>query len=121
MTPRNHRDPRSTGRNQGFGPCSRPTPKRRDAVNTNQLRSARARATLAMFGLVPLALVSCDKGSADKGTGDKSGASPTPAKTLKLAFVTNTVSDFWKIATAGIHKYEKENKVQVDVKMPPNG
>jgi ribose transport system substrate-binding protein len=40
---------------------------------------------------------------------------------LKLAFVTNNASDFWKIAAAGIHKYEREANVQVDIKMPPTG
>src|SRR5439155_13359688 len=40
---------------------------------------------------------------------------------LKLAFVTNNASEFWKIAAAGVHKYEKEANVQVDIKMPPNG
>lgn len=40
---------------------------------------------------------------------------------LKLAFVTNNTSEFWKIAAAGVHKYEKEANVQVDIKMPPNG
>src|SRR5205814_7347738 len=40
---------------------------------------------------------------------------------LKLAFVTNNASEFWKIAAAGVHKYEKESGVQVDIKMPPNG
>ncbi len=43
------------------------------------------------------------------------------AKLVKLAFVTNNPSEFWKIAAAGIHKYEAEAKVQVDIKMPPNG
>src|SRR5438309_2841542 len=42
-------------------------------------------------------------------------------KTTKLAFVTNNASDFWKIAAAGVHKYEKEANVQVDIKMPPTG
>jgi ribose transport system substrate-binding protein len=40
---------------------------------------------------------------------------------VKLAFVTNNASEFWKIAAAGVHKYEKEAGVQVDIKMPPNG
>lgn len=40
---------------------------------------------------------------------------------LKLAFVTNNASEFWKIAAAGVHKYEKEAGVQIDVKLPPNG
>lgn len=44
------------------------------------------------------------------------GAAP-----VKLAFVTNNTSEFWKIAAAGIRAYEKEGKVQVDVKMPPTG
>lgn len=41
--------------------------------------------------------------------------------TLKLAFVTNNASEFWKIAAAGVHKYEKEANIQVDIKLPPNG
>jgi ribose transport system substrate-binding protein len=40
---------------------------------------------------------------------------------LKLAFVTNNASEFWKIAAAGVHKYEKETNTQIDIKMPPNG
>ena len=40
---------------------------------------------------------------------------------LKLAFVTNNASEFWKIAAAGVHKYEKESNSQIDIKMPPNG
>ncbi len=40
---------------------------------------------------------------------------------LKLAFVTNNVSDFWKIAAAGVHKYEAEAGVQVDIKEPTTG
>ncbi len=42
-------------------------------------------------------------------------------KIVKLAFVTNNASEFWKIASNGIHKYEREAKVQVDIKMPSNG
>src|SRR3954471_7837045 len=54
----------------------------------------------------------CDRGKSNDGG---SGSS------LKLAFVTNNASEFWKIAAAGVHKYEKEAGVQVDIKMPPNG
>src|SRR5882724_2687456 len=39
----------------------------------------------------------------------------------KFAFVTNNASEFWKIAAAGVRKYEKEAGVQVDIKLPPNG
>ncbi|HEV8606607.1 MAG TPA: sugar-binding protein [Tepidisphaeraceae bacterium] len=49
------------------------------------------------------------------------GCDRSGGKTLKLAFVTNNASEFWKIAAAGVHKYEKEAGVQVDIKMPPNG
>lgn len=44
-----------------------------------------------------------------------------PTRVVKLAFVTNNSSEFWKIAAAGVRKYEAEGRVQVDVKMPPNG
>src|SRR6266542_823365 len=43
------------------------------------------------------------------------------SKIVKLAFVTNNPSQFWKIAAGGIHKYEQEAKVQVDIKMPTKG
>jgi len=42
------------------------------------------------------------------------------AKVVKLAFVTNNTAEFWKIAGNGVHKYEREGRVQVDIKMPPN-
>src|SRR5438045_8652894 len=61
---------------------------------------------LVLFAVCGLWFVGCDRNS---------------GKTLKLAFVTNNASDFWKIAAAGVHKYEKESGVQVDVKMPVNG
>jgi ribose transport system substrate-binding protein len=51
----------------------------------------------------------------------KQSGSGGEAKVLKLAFVTNNASEFWKIAAAGIHKYEDEAKVQVDIKTPPTG
>ena len=54
------------------------------------------------------------------------GAQPNPstpkpensAKIVKLAFLTNNASEFWKIAQAGVRKYELESKVQVDVILP---
>jgi len=60
-----------------------------------------------------LLFVGCDR--------KPSGGSAGSAGSLKLAFVTNNASEFWKIAAAGVHKYEKEAGVQVDIKMPPNG
>src|SRR5271170_2911892 len=81
-------------------------------------------------GLSALSVLTCcnKKDSASSDTGTSSGdavkvqifKAADPAN-LKLAFVTNNASDFWKIAAAGVHKYEKEAGVQVDIKMPPNG
>ena len=39
----------------------------------------------------------------------------------KMAFVTNNASEFWKIAAAGVHAYEKETGVKIDIYMPTNG
>ncbi|HTV21505.1 MAG TPA: sugar-binding protein [Polyangiaceae bacterium] len=61
-----------------------------------------------------------DGAASSTGTGT-AGTGAAPAKPVKLGFVTNNASEFWKIAAAGIRKYEKEAKVQVDMKMPPNG
>ncbi|GAC1351437.1 MAG: sugar-binding protein [Polyangiales bacterium] len=55
------------------------------------------------------------------GSSCKKKSEQASDKVVKLAFVTNNPSQFWKIASAGIHQYEKEAKVQVDIKMPPNG
>jgi ribose transport system substrate-binding protein len=73
-------------------------------------------ALVAAIASVLVASAGCDRGGGGGGGG---GAAAT--KVVKLAFVTNNASEFWKIAAAGVHKYEGEGKVQVDVKMPPNG
>ena len=81
----------------------------------------RNRGAIAVFFL-PLSLylaaatLGCNKSPSASG----GSAAPAP-KLVKLAFVTNNTSEFWKIAAAGIHKYEKEGKVQVDLKLPANG
>src|SRR3954471_7868266 len=54
------------------------------------------------------------------GAGSGGAATPAPSF-VKLGFVTNNTSEFWKIAGAGIHKYEKEAKVPVDLKLPASG
>jgi ribose transport system substrate-binding protein len=81
-------------------------------------------------------LVGCDKSDSPTSSGTSAGgrnatagpaASGTrqvhkaPEAPLKLAFVTNNASDFWKIAAAGVHKYEAEASVKVDIRMPPTG
>ena len=74
----------------------------------------------ALFTL--LACAGCNKSSGNSTAGSSPEAKPAESqKAVKLAFVTNSAGEFWKIAAAGVHKYEKEAKVQVDVKMPANG
>lgn len=83
--------------------------------------------TLALALCLAAAAVSgCNRESgSNNGGGNNSGGASTAttqnASDRKFAFVTNNASDFWKIAAAGVHKYEKEAGVTVDVKMPPNG
>ncbi len=66
-----------------------------------------------------LALIAC-VGSFGACHRSSNGGSAEP-KLVKLAFVTNNTSEFWKIAGAGIHKFEREGKVQVDLKYPSTG
>lgn len=51
---------------------------------------------------------------------EKSANTETKAE-KKFAFVTNNVSEFWKEAAGGVHKYNKEAGVNVEVKSPVNG
>jgi len=84
----------------------------------------KAKRTLGKLGLVlaalPLLLLGCNNNKSGAAAAS-SGAPAAEAKIVKLAFVTNNPSQFWKIAEAGLRKYEKEAKIQVDMKMPPNG
>ncbi|XXX72093.1 sugar-binding protein [Sorangium sp. So ce134] len=80
----------------------------------------------AAFAMLSMAWIAgCDQGgggevaNSGNGDGNAKGAQDT-AKVVKLAFVTSGSSEFWKIALAGVKKYEQEAKIQVDVKMPPN-
>ena len=69
-----------------------------------------------------LVLQGCSKPNKGGAPTAASGAAAgSEGKVVKIAFVTNNASQFWKIAEAGLRKYEKEAKVQVDMKMPPNG
>jgi ribose transport system substrate-binding protein len=75
------------------------------------MRNGKSFTFLALFSCV-VSMGACHRSSSG------GGAEP---KLVKLAFVTNNTSEFWKIAGAGIHKYEREGKVQVDLKYPSNG
>src|SRR3954471_1434128 len=78
------------------------------------------RLVLAALPLVLLGVCNNNKGGG--AAASSSGAATSgQAKIVKLAFVTNNPRQFWKIAEAGLRKYEKEAKIQVDMKMPPNG
>ncbi len=57
-----------------------------------------------------LVLTSC-------GNKRQSAAKPT----VHVAFVTNNVSDFWKIAEAGVKQAEKDFDAKCDVRMPTQG
>ena len=47
--------------------------------------------------------------------------SPQTSTRVRLAFVTNNASDFWKIAEAGVRKAEQEFDVECEMQIPPNG
>src|SRR5258705_7014204 len=72
---------------------------------------------LVAFLVCGLLFVGCDK---PKPTASGGGGNAS-ASSLKLAFVTNNASDFWKIAAAGVDKYEKEAGVQGEIKKAPKG
>jgi ribose transport system substrate-binding protein len=87
-------------------------------------------ATVVVAGLAGMAAVGCKEDKkAGGGASGGGGAGTTPAKyevhkassPYKFAFVTNNASDFWKIAAAGVRKYEGESGVKVDIRMPPTG
>jgi len=85
----------------------------------------KAKRTLGKLGLVlaalPLLLLGCNNNKSGAAAASSGEPGKAEAKIVKLAFVTNNPSQFWKIAEAGLRKYEKEAKIQVDMKMPPNG
>jgi len=67
---------------------------------------------IAMFGMA----AGCNTGNAG---GDKTSGA---GSSTKIAFVTNCVADFWKIAEAGTQKADGElDNVTVEFKMPAQG
>lgn len=104
------------------------TEPRRYALIPHQLRnrvkfSAARIGTLAAGAALAVAvIVGCNKDTPAANGPRVREVHPAPAgATLKLAFVTNNASDFWKLAEKGVDKYRKESGVQVDMKMPPTG
>lgn len=88
-----------------------------------------------LFTTMALSLIAFAGGCHDTGarpapsaTPEKPATSPVattkpvpPAKPLKLAFVTNNPSEFWKLAISGVRRSESETKTSVTVRMPPSG
>ena len=93
-----------------------------------KLSSGTVFRTLALA--VAAVSLSCSK--SDSATTDSGGGStPTVAgpvihkaadpNNLRLAFVTNNASEYWKICAGGVHKFEKETGLQVEFKIPSTG
>jgi len=106
------------------GPVTAITPRRGSKPRhrlKRDMNQAKRNSVWVAASLVLLALLGCNKASKEGAGTAASGAVGSEGKVVKIAFVTNNASQFWKIAEAGLRKYEKEAKVQVDMKMPPNG
>jgi ribose transport system substrate-binding protein len=86
----------------------------------SEMNKAKRNLGLLLAALPVVLALGCNNSKKDGAAPAASGAA-AGSKIVKLAFVTNNASQFWKIAEAGLRKYEKEAKVQVDMKMPPNG
>jgi ribose transport system substrate-binding protein len=84
------------------------------------MNKAKRNLGLALAAVPLLLALGCNNSKAGPAA-SSSGAPAAGTKIVKLGFVTNNPSQFWKIAEAGLRKYEKEAKIQVDMKMPPNG
>ncbi|WP_104983159.1 sugar-binding protein [Sorangium cellulosum] len=70
--------------------------------------------------MLSMALIAgCDRGGGGEGSNSNSSSNGS-SKAPKLAFVAGGANEFWKIAAAGVHKYEQEAKIQIDIKAPPN-
>ncbi|MCA9104810.1 MAG: sugar-binding protein [Planctomycetales bacterium] len=59
-----------------------------------------------------------NSGDSNSGDGSTDGGS-TDTSDLSIAFVTNQIADFWKIAEAGCLDAEKDLGIKVEVRMPP--
>jgi ribose transport system substrate-binding protein len=74
---------------------------------------------------VALSLAFMFTGCGDSGTSSNAAKRQVhkapDAAALKLAFVTNNASEFWKIASKGLDKFEKETGIKVTMKQPPTG
>lgn len=97
------------------------SPKMLNHIQHEQIRrngTVKKIVCVLLIVLLALCLSSCgSEKAAENPTGPKTGGS-TP---VHIAFVTNNVSDFWKIAQAGVEKGEAEFNATCDIKMPTQG
>ena len=77
------------------------------------------RLQMAVLTLVAVFLMGCGgDGGTDGGAPTKTKASGADGKRVKVAFVTNNVSEFWMYAQAGAVQAEKDFDVDCEFKMP---
>ncbi len=90
------------------------------------------RSRLVWLGLVVAAISGCDAPRTEPSATPPAGGGAANARSrkvhkapegtaLKLAFVTNNASEFWKIAEKGLEKARKELGLQIDLKQPTSG
>jgi ribose transport system substrate-binding protein len=75
----------------------------------------------SLLTLCGLALSGCNKTDAPRGgssAGGDASAPDAPAKSRKIAFVTNGVASFWTIAAAGVKAAAQDLKVDAETLMP---
>ena len=86
-------------------------------------RRGLAMRSLFVLLIITVAVASCGPSTAPPDTGSQKVAvnSAKAAAPLKVAFVTNNPSDFWKIAQAGTEKAAKEVGCEVLFRLPSTG
>jgi len=72
---------------------------------------------LAMVALVAVCVVVCSCGKSTRERAGRAGG----RQRVKVAFVTNNVSDFWLIAKAGVKQGERDFDADCEFRMPAQG
>jgi len=79
--------------------------------------------TVVIVSAITMALVGCGPSTAPPNAGSQKAPAQAsqPGAPVKVAFVTNNPSDFWKIAQAGTEKAAKELGCEVLFRLPSTG
>ena len=79
--------------------------------------------TLVIVSAITMALAGCGPSTAPPNAGSQKAQvqASQPGAPVKVAFVTNNPSDFWKIAQAGTEKAAKELGCEVLFRLPSTG